>query len=124
MKRTIIFTAMLIMVLCAFCACGETAAVDITSPWVIEQMTVNGKKFDYTLIPIDSKSPAFSCSDGKNLTLSLNGKTHNGTLTESGGVYKIEFDDSAKDMEARIANNKLTLKTKDYDNIDLVFKLK
>lgn len=124
MKRIIIVTAVLITVLYAFCACGETAAADITSPWVIEQMTVNGKKFDYTLIPIDAKSPAFTCSDGKNLTFSLNGKTHNGTLTESGGVYTIEFDDSAKDMEARIANNKLTLKSKDSDNIELVFKLK
>lgn len=123
MKRVIVVTAVLITVICAFCACGGAVA-DITSSWVIEQMTVNGKKFDYTLIPIDTKAPAFSCSDGKNLTFSLNGKKHNGTLTESGGVYTVEFDDSAKDMEARIENNKLILKTKDSDNIELVFKLK
>lgn len=123
MKRMIIVAAVLITVLCAFCACGETTA-DITSSWVIKQMTVNGKKFDYTLIPIDSKAPAFSCSDGKNLTFSLNGKKHNGTLAENGGVYTIEFEDSAKDMEAIITNNKLILKIKDSDSMELVFKLK
>lgn len=58
------------------------------------------------------------------MTFTLNGKTHNGTVTENSGVYLIAFNDSAKEMEARIENSKLVMKIKDSDTIELVFKLK
>lgn len=125
MKKIILAAAALFMVLCCLCSCGEkTQTPDITSSWKIESMTVNGKTTSDALLSIDPKSPKISCKDGKKLTFSMNGKTHNGIVTESGGVYSIDFDDTTKSMEARISGDKLILKIKDSDKMELVFKLK
>lgn len=125
MKNFVLAAAVLITVLCCLCSCGNSAKnADITSEWKIEQMTANGKTVSDPLMQFDSKAPKFSCKDGKNVTFALLGKTHNGTVTENNGVYLIAFDDSTKDMEARIENSKLVLKIKDSDTMELVFKLK
>lgn len=123
MKKIILAAVSLIMVLCCLCSCGETETANITSSWKIESMTVNGKTTSDIFLSVDPKSPKFSCKDGKNVTFSMNGKTHKGTLTESGGVYTIEFDDTTKPMEARISEDKLILKMKYTDKMELVFKL-
>lgn len=122
-KRVLLLAAVMITALCCLCSCGEPEAADITSSWKIESMTVNGKTDSGALLSVDPKAPKFSCKDGKNITFSMNGKTHNGTLTESGGVYTINFDDTAKPMEARISGDKLILKMKYTDKMELVFKL-
>lgn len=123
--KKLILAAVLITVFCCLCSCGNSAKnADITSEWKIEQMTVNGKTVSGASLQLDSVAPEFSCKDGKNVTFTLNGKTHNGTVTENNGVYLIDFDDSAKDMEARIRNGRLVMKIKDSDTIELIFKLK
>lgn len=123
--KKLILAAVLITVLCCLCSCGNSAKnADITSEWKIEQMTVNGKTVSGASLQLDSVAPKFSCKDGKNVTFTLNGKTHNGIVTENNGVYLIDFDDSAKDMEARIGNGRLVMKIKDSDTIELIFKLK
>lgn len=125
MKKIIIFTSAILIMLCCLCSCGNAAKnADITSEWKIEQMTVNGKTVSGASLQLDSNGPKFSCKDGKNVTFALNGKTHNGTVTENNGVYLIAFDDSAKEMEARIGNGRLVMKIKDSDTIELIFKLK
>ncbi|MGN0553634.1 MAG: hypothetical protein ACI4I1_09635 [Oscillospiraceae bacterium] len=123
MKKIILVAVSLIMVLCCLCSCGEAKTADITSSWKLESMTLNGKTDSDTLLSLDPKAPKFSCKDGKNVIFSLNGKTHNGTLTESGGVYFIDYDDTYKTMEARISGDKLIIKLKDSDKMELVFKL-
>ena len=122
-KRVFMFAAIMVMVFCCLCSCGEPEVIDITSSWKIESMTVNGKTDSGVLLSVDPKAPKFSCEDGKNVVFSSNGKTHNGTITESGGVYTIDFDDTTKTMEARLSGDKLILKLKDSDNLELVFKL-
>lgn len=72
-------------------------------------MGSSGKKTTYDIIPVTSIDPHFSCTDGKNFVFSLNGKDRTGTLTESGGVYTLVLDDSAKNMEAKISGNKMTI---------------
>lgn len=125
MKKIIIFASAILIMLCCLCSCGNSPKTAyITSEWKIEQMTVNGKTMADALLQLDSNAPKFSCTDGKNVTFTLNGKTHNGTVTENSGVYLIAFNDSAKEMEARIENSKLVMKIKDSDTIELVFKLK
>ena len=125
MKKIIIFASAVLVMLCCLCSCGNAAKnADIASEWKIEQMTVNGKTVSGASLQLDSNGPKFSCKDGKNVTFALNGKTHNGTVTENNGVYLIAFDDSAKEMEARIGNGRLVMKIKDSDTIELIFKLK
>lgn len=125
MKKITIFTSAILIALCCLCSCGNSAkTADITSEWMIEQMTVNGETVSDASLQLDSVAPKFSCTDGKNVAFTLNSKTHNGTVTENNGVYLIDFDDSAKDMEARIENSKLILKIKDSDTLEFVFKLK
>lgn len=125
MKKIIIFTCAILIMLCCLCSCGNSSkTADITSEWKIEQMTVNGKTMSDASLQFDPKAPKFSCKDGKNVTFTLNEKTHNGTATENNGVYLIAFDDSAREMEARIENSRLVMKIKDSDTIELVFKLK
>ena len=125
MKKIIIFTSAILIMLCCLCSCGNSSKTAyITSEWKIEQMTVMGKTTSDLSLQFDPKAPKFSCTDGKNVTFTLNGKTRNGTVTENSGVYFIAFNDSAKEMEARIENSKLIMKIKDSDTIELVFKLK
>lgn len=113
MKKRVLFIAVImVMALSCLCSCGSSGNsgnADITSKWKIIEMGSSGKKTTYDIIPVTSIDPHFSCTDGKNFTFSLNGKDHTGTLTESGGVYILDLDDSDKNMEAKISGNKMTL---------------
>lgn len=124
MKKLILVAAVLITVLCCLCACGETQNAVITSPWKAEEITVKGDTMHFGSLTTDKKAPAFSCTDGKSFTFTLNEKEHTGTLVENNGVYTLSFDDTYKTMEARISDNKLILTVKDSDDIEIVFKAK
>lgn len=112
MKRKIsLITAIMVIVIGCFSACGSSSSedVDITASWTLVEMTVSGKTVSYEQIPADSLAPQFSCSDGKNFTFTSNGKIHTGTLTESNGVYTLNYDDTDAKMEAVISGEKMTI---------------
>lgn len=96
----------------------------ITDNWQILIMTVNGKTVTYEGIPVDSFAPEFSCSDGINFTFSLKGKSHSGTLTESGGVYTLNYKDTTKTMKAKISGNRMTITIADSNAMKLIFETK
>lgn len=127
-NKILLFAVMAVMVLGCLCACGssgngaDTSDADITSSWKLVEMTVSGKTERYDNFPdIGGRAPKFSCTDGKNFTFTLNGKSHTGTLTESDGVYTLNLSDSKAKMEAVISGNKLTLSLADGAGI-IVFE--
>lgn len=119
-NKVLLIAVMMVMVFGCLCACGNSekagniSDADITSSWKLVEMTISGKTERYDQFPdLSGRAPEFSCTDGKNFTFKLNGKTHTGTLTESDGVYSLNLSDSKAKMEAVISGNKLTLSLND-----------
>ena len=109
--------ALPLCVVCLLWGCGSSDSsgnASITDDWKCVEVEVNGKRVTDETISFDNplllgRSSSFSCTDGTNFTLSVNGKSHSGTLTESEGVYTLNFDDSTKKMEAQISGNRMTI---------------
>ena len=111
------------------CGCGTKVDSDgnysIDSKWTLVEYTFKGHTTNVKDDPMANlaadKAPAFECSDGKNCTFSLNGKTHSGIVTREGDGYRITFDDTYKPFLANIDGNKLTLSTENK-KVEIVFE--
>ena len=113
-KKTLSIVMALLMVVSMLTACA-TKETTITSKWVVTEYEVNGKvtnvENDNWLLRLTAKDvePQFVCKDGVNCTFSLNGKDHQGTLTEQDGGYRIDFNDTYKSFNASISGDRLEL---------------
>ena len=69
-------------------------------------------------------TPTFECSDDMHCVFTLNGKLHDGTVTEEGtGRYRIDFYDNYKSFLVEIIGERMTLRN-EKGNVSLVFKVK
>ena len=109
--------------------CGSKVDSDgnftLDSNWKLVEYSFNGNttnvKDDPTAQLAADKAPDFKCSDGKNITFSLNGKDHSGKATREGDGYRITFDDTYKPLIATINGNKLSMKTEN-NKVEFVFE--
>ncbi len=131
MKRSVKLIAVLssfLIVAAGMFGCGNKASeeVTITSKWELVEFSVNGKvtntsgeSFLFKLMT-DSSNPKFVCNDGVNCVFSLGKKKHRGKITEQDGIYIIDFDDSYKNMTARIDGDNLIL-TNESETLEITF---
>lgn len=112
MKKNVCLLCSMLCVMFLLWGCGSSDSsgdASITEDWQLVEMTVKGTTTKCEDMPFDSLAPSFSCTDGTNFTFSSNGKSHSGTLTESKGVYTLNFDDTDSKMEAEISGNRMTI---------------
>lgn len=123
MRKKIISVVM--MLILAFCmtACGSSPKGDkITSSWKLVEFTMNGETITYTDSTRDDFAPKFSSKDGKTFVFDFNGKRHTGTLEKNGDKYILNYDDTAKQMEATISGDSMTIVIVGSDSMKLVFE--
>lgn len=131
MKRFVKLIAVLssfLIVAAGMFGCGNKSAeeVTITSDWELVEFTVNGTTTnpseDSFLVRLvtESSNPKFVCKDGVNCVLSIGEKKHRGKITEQDGIYIIDFDDSYKNMTARIDGDNLIL-TNESETLEIIF---
>ena len=121
--------------LCLLCGCGgkKTDAggnAVIQSEWEFAESTINGSTLN---VEDDSAAmkeftadvtPTFECSDDMHCVFTLNGKYHDGTVTEEGtGRYRIDFYDKYKSFLVEIVGERMTFRN-EKGNVSLVFKIK
>lgn len=126
MKKKVCLLCSLLCVLCLLWGCGSADSsgdASITDDWQLVEMTHTGTTTKYEDLP-KGYEPTFSCTDGIHFTFSQNGKSHSGTLTESEGVYTLNYDDTAKKMEAKISGNRMTITIVGSDSTEFVFEAK
>lgn len=133
MKKKLNIVFAVICMLCMLCACGskvdENGDALITSDWKLVEYTVNGSRTViadlewYVKIFTAHMEPEFSSKDGNTCTFSLGGSSHNGTLTFDGDEYTIDYDDSHKDMLAKIDGDELRIYTAD-GKLEFIFEAK
>lgn len=117
MKKNVCLLCSVLCVMYLLWGCGSSDSsgnASITDDWKCVECEVDGKRTTDEAISFDNplllgRSPSFSCTDGTNFTFSLNGKNHSGTLTESEGVYTLNYNDTTKKMEAQISGNRMTI---------------
>ncbi len=131
MKKSVKLIAVLssfLIVAASMFGCGNKSAeeVTITSDWELVEFTVNGTTTnpseDSFLVRLvtESSNPKFVCKDGVNCVFSLGEKKHRGKITEQDGIYIIDYDDSNKNMTARIEGDNLII-TNDTGAIEIIF---
>ena len=125
----------MLFTLCFLCGCGgkktdEAGNAVIQSDWEFAESTINGSTLN---VENDSDAmkeftadvtPTFECSDDMHCVFTLNGKFHDGTVTEeSTGRYRIDFYDNYKSFLVEIVGNCMTFRN-EKGNVSLVFKVK
>ena len=105
--KKVLRIAVVVMALMGLSACGGGASDDapITSAWKCVQVTVKGE----TRTNLGEAAPKFSTTDGTNFVFTLDGKDHNGTLSQEGDKYTFNYDDTASKMEATIKGSTMTV---------------
>ena len=95
----------------------------ITAKWTLVEFTTQSGTTKYEeLSEEDQKAaPAFRTEDGKTCVFSLDGKDHNGTITEKDGTFVITYDDTDKTMIATIKGNEMTI-VNDEGTLTFIFR--
>lgn len=109
-------------------ACGkeidDQGRTLISSEWKPVEFTVRGTTTEYNPLYFweKGKFPEFECDDGSTCTMTVNGKSHTGTVTEEeDGTYTIVFGDSDRHLIGVIDDDVLTITT-DNDAVSFVFE--
>lgn len=122
MKKRICLIVCVAAMLLMVCGCSDSGSKEaketkasITSEWEIVSFTLpsgevlSRDKYGAQFVEFADKLPSFSCPDGVNCYMAMNGQIHKGTIKEVGdGVY--EIDDKKHGMKsAYIVGDELTL---------------
>jgi len=119
MKKRVCLIVCVVAMLLMVCGCSDSGSKDrkaaITSEWEIVSFTLpsgevlSRDNFGPQFVEYADRLPSFSCPDGVNCYLAVNGKIHKGTVKEVGdGVY--EIDDKTNSMKrAYIVGDELTM---------------
>lgn len=114
----------IVLTICFIIAMSASRTYEpITSNWELVEYTVNGKTTKVIDEAEDNpNSPSFVCKGNNSCVVSVNGKDHEGYMTESAkGKYKITFDDTDQGMTATIKGHKLTLEN-DKKTVEIIFE--
>jgi len=95
----------------------------ITAKWTLVEFTTESGTTKYEdLSEADQAiSPKFRTEDGKTCVFSLEGKDHNGTITEKDGTYVIAYDDTDRTMIATIKGKEMTI-VNDTGTLTIIFR--
>ena len=125
------FIGCLFFILIMMTGCGTKVDSDgnysINSKWKLTEFAFDGNRTVLANDPeivnkmTEDAQPKFECTNNKNCKFTLNGKTHNGTVSREGDGYRITFDDSYKPFLANIDGNKLTL-TNENKKVEIIFE--
>ena len=99
-------------------------APELAAKWSLVQFTVNGKtsKAEELLPDVRLRAPEFTCEDGAHCEITLNGKSHAGTISNEDGAYVISFNDTDQKMTVALDGDVLEL-TNTKGTVTMVFQL-
>ncbi len=134
MKKTISICLCTILSVLMLCGCGgaqydESGNASINNKWELVEYTINGSRSEMASIPpavkifTASKEPKFVVKNGGTTCIfSVNEKDREGTITDEGDHYRIDFN-KGKDLLATINGNELVL-VNETQTLEMIFKVK